>query len=71
MIDLDTDTAARALGVAPRTARAVLSRIAARTGRAGAASSGGRPARTVPAEDLAAYYGLDARDVIDAAALSA
>ena len=71
MIDLDTDTAARALGVAPRTARDVLARIAARTGRAGTApSSGGRPARTVPVADLASFYGLDAQDVLDAARLS-
>lgn len=67
---VDTDTAARALGCAPRTARDVLARIAARTGRAGVAATGGRPSRTVAVEDLAAYYGVDPRDVIDAAALT-
>ena len=70
MIDLDTDTAARALGVAPRTARDVLARIAARTGRAGTTATGGRPARTVPVDDLASFYGLDAADVLDAARLA-
>lgn len=70
MIDFDTDTAARALGCAPRTAREVLARVAARTGREGVTATGGRPARTVPAADLAAYLGLDPADVIDAAMLA-
>ena len=71
---VDTDTAARVLGCAPRTARAVLARIAARTGRSGRAettAAGGRPARTVPLDDFAAHLGLSPRDVIDAAALAA
>lgn len=71
MTSVDTDTAARALGCAPRTARDVLARIAARTGRTGTSATAGRPARTVPVEDLAAHYGLDPRDVIDAASLAA
>lgn len=70
VIDLDTTAAARALGCAPRTAREVLARVAARTGRAATAPSGGRPARTVPAADLAEYLGLDAQDVLDAASLA-
>ena len=66
----DANTAARALGCAPRTARDVLARIAARTGRAGSVPTGGRPSRTVAVDDLAAYLGLDPADVIDAASLS-
>jgi hypothetical protein len=66
----DANTAARALGCAPRTARDVLARIAARTGRAGVASTGGRPARTVAVDDLAQHFGLDPADVIDAARLA-
>jgi hypothetical protein len=48
----------------------VLALVAARTGRAGAASTGGRPGRTVAVDDLARHYGLDPADVIDAASLS-
>lgn len=73
-VQIDTDTAARVLGCAPRTARAVLARIAARTGRSGRAettAAGGRPARTVPLADFAAHLGLSVRDVLDAAALAA
>lgn len=69
--EIDTDTAARALGCAPRTARDVLARIAARTGRAGLSASGGRPSRTVPVEDLAAWLGISPQDVLDAASLAA
>lgn len=71
MTSVDTDTAARALGCAPRTARNVLASIAARTGRTGTIATAGRSGRTVPVEDLAAHYGLDPRDVIDAASLAA
>lgn len=67
---VDTDTAARVLGCGRSTARAVLAHIAARTGREGRSSTAGRPARTVPLEDLAAHLGLDPRDVLDAARLS-
>ena len=67
---VDTTTAARVLGCAPRTARAVLAHIAARTGREGRSSTAGRPARTVPVEDFAAHLGLSPADVIDAAALA-
>ncbi len=70
MTEIDTDTARCALGCGRSTARDVLARIAARTGRAGTTATGGRPARTVPAADLAAYLGLDAQDVIDAASLA-
>lgn len=70
MTEIDTDTARRALGCGRSTARDVLARVAARTGRAATAPSGGRPARTVPAADLAEYLGLDAQDVIDAASLA-
>lgn len=73
-VQIDTDTAARVLGCAPRTARAVLARIAASTGRSGRAettAAGGRPARTVPLDDFAAHLGLSLRDVLDAAALAA
>jgi len=66
----DTALAARALGLAPRTARGVLALVAARTGRAGAAATGGRPGRTVAVDDLARHYGLDPADVIDAASLA-
>lgn len=69
--EIDTDTAARALGCAPRTARSVLARIAARTGREGRARTSGRPGRTIPVADLAAHLGLSERDVIDAASLTA
>ena len=68
---VDTDTTARALGCAPRTARDVLARVAAVTGREMPSPSGGRPSRTVPVEDLAAWLGLDPADVIDAASLTA
>jgi hypothetical protein len=68
--EIDTDTARRALGCGRSTARDVLARIAARTGRAGVASTGGRPSRTVAVDDLARHYGLDPADVIDAASLS-
>ena len=71
---VDTETAARVLGCGRSTARAVLARIAARTGRSGRAettAAGGRPARTVPLADFAAHLGLSPRDVIDAAALAA
>lgn len=70
MTEIDTDTARRALGCGRSTARDLLARIAARTGRAGSTATGGRPARTVPVADLAAYLGLDAADVIDAARLA-
>lgn len=71
VIDVDTDTTARALGCATRTARDVLARVAAHTGRAGLSASGGRPSRTVPVADLAEWLGLDPADVIDAASLTA
>lgn len=70
MTQIDTDTAARALGCAPRTARDLLARIAARTGREGRSRTAGRPGRTVPLADLAAHLGLAERDVLDAAALA-
>lgn len=69
--EIDTDTARRALGCGRSTARTVLASIAARTGRTGTSATAGRPARTVPVEDLAAWLGLDPRDVIDAASLAA
>ena len=71
MTSVDTDTAARAPGCGRSTARNVLASIAARTGRTGTIATAGRSGRTVPVEDLAAHYGLDPRDVIDAASLAA
>lgn len=69
--EIDTDTARRALGCGRSTARDLLARIAARTGREGLSATAGRSARTVPVADLAAHLGLDPRDVIDAASLAA
>lgn len=70
-VDLDTDTAAAALAVAPRTAREILAAVAARTGRSGSRPSGKRRARTIPVADLAAHYGLAPEDLLLAAAFSA
>lgn len=70
-VQIDTDTAAAALGLAPRTAREVLATVAARTGRSDSRASGKRRARTVAAADLAAHYGLTAEDIALAASLAA
>lgn len=70
-VDLDTDTAAAALAIAPRTAREILATVAARTGRSGSRPSGKRRARTIPVADLAAHYGLAPEDLLLAARLAA
>ena len=70
-VQIDTDTARRALGLGASTAREVLAEVAARTGRSDSRPSGKRRARTVAAADLAAHYGLTAEDLLLAARLAA